>query len=69
MTNYLHSTIKTLTYEYLYAKFSPQCLLWSDGRVVEGGGLENRCTARYRGFESPLLRAGVVREWPNRAPC
>ena len=27
-----------------------------DGRVVECGGLENRCTARYRGFESLSLR-------------
>ncbi len=26
------------------------------GRVVECGGLENRCTARYRGFESLILR-------------
>ena len=26
------------------------------GRVVECGGLENRCTARYRGFESLPLR-------------
>lgn len=25
--------------------------------MVEGGGLENRCAARYRGFESPLLRS------------
>ena len=25
-------------------------------RVVYGGGLENRCTARYRGFESLTLR-------------
>jgi hypothetical protein len=24
--------------------------------VVESGGLENRCTARYRGFESLSLR-------------
>jgi len=24
--------------------------------VVECGGLENRCTARYRGFESLFLR-------------
>ncbi len=24
--------------------------------MVESGGLENRCTARYRGFESYLLR-------------
>ena len=27
--------------------------------MVEGGGLENRCAARYRGFESPLLRLGI----------
>ena len=27
-----------------------------DGRVVECGGLEIRCTARYRGFESLSLR-------------
>ncbi len=26
------------------------------GRVVDCDGLENRCTARYRGFESLLLR-------------
>ena len=26
------------------------------GRVVECGGLENHCTARYRGFESLTLR-------------
>ena len=27
-----------------------------NGRVVECGGLENRCTVRYRGFESLFLR-------------
>ncbi len=27
-----------------------------DGRVVDCGGLENRCTARYRGFESLHFR-------------
>ena len=27
-----------------------------DGRVVECGGLENHCTAMYRGFESLSLR-------------
>ncbi len=32
------------------------CRAWRDGRVVECGGLENRCTARYRGFESLSLR-------------
>ena len=30
--------------------------VWRDGRVVDCGGLENRCTARYRGFESLSLR-------------
>ena len=29
------------------------------GRVGERGGLENRCTARYRGFESLPLRQSV----------
>ena len=29
--------------------------------MVEGGGLENRCAARYRGFESPLLRNKKLR--------
>jgi hypothetical protein len=29
---------------------------WRDGRVVDCGGLENRCTVRYRGFESLSLR-------------
>ena len=28
----------------------------SSGRAAEGDGLENRCTVRYRGFESLLLR-------------
>ncbi len=27
-----------------------------NGRVVDRGGLENRCTAMYRGFESLFLR-------------
>ena len=29
---------------------------WRDGRVVDCGGLENRCTERYLGFESLSLR-------------
>ncbi len=29
--------------------------LWRGGRVVDCGGLENRCTARYPGFESLSL--------------
>ena len=32
---------------------------WRGGRVVDCGGLENRCTARYPGFESLSLRYPV----------
>ena len=31
-----------------------------DGRVVEGGGLENRCPERDRGFESYSLRQVIL---------
>lgn len=31
-------------------------VLWRNGRVVEGGSLENCCAARYRGFKSYFLR-------------
>ena len=31
-----------------------------NGRAVECGGLENRCTAMYRGFESLFLRGMEV---------
>lgn len=49
-------------------------LKWRDGRVVEGGGLENRCGATHRGFESLSLRhkiysIGEMAEWPNAHPC
>ncbi len=37
-----------------------QSEIWRDGRVVECGGLENRCTAMYRGFESLSLRKRVL---------
>jgi hypothetical protein len=33
---------------------------WRGGRVVDCGGLENRCTARYPGFESLSLRKEIV---------
>jgi hypothetical protein len=39
--------------------FFPLCYRverWRDVRVVEGGGLENRCPERDRGFESYSLR-------------
>ena len=35
---------------------------WRCGRAVEGDGLENRCTARYRGFESLHLRQHLILE-------
>ena len=31
-----------------------------NGRVADRGGLENRCTAMYRGFESLFLRGTEV---------
>ena len=55
--------------EYIVIKFHDQLpagTAWSSRsflrgvRVVEGGGLENRCIARYRGFESHLLRFSVI---------
>ena len=33
-----------------------------NGRAVECGGLENRCTAMYRGFESLFLRGDEATE-------
>ena len=44
---------------YLCIAFGKKAYLqdsWRDVRVVECAGLENRCTARYRGFESLSLR-------------
>ena len=35
----------------------PYFCRWRDGRVVDCGGLENRCAARHRGFESLSLRS------------
>ena len=32
---------------------------WRDGRVVDGGGLENRFPERGRGFESYSLRQKI----------
>ena len=43
---------------------------WRGGRVVDCGGLENRCTARYPGFESLSLRFRYsemnIREKPKK---
>ena len=50
---------------YLCIAFGKKAYLqdsWRDVRVVECAGLENRCTARYRGFESLSLRQGQRNE-------
>ena len=33
---------------------------WRSGREAERAGFENQYTARYRGFESHLLRGPIV---------
>ena len=54
---------KTETYICIYPKKHYLCTAlvkktthWRDGRVIDCSGLENRRTARYRGFESLSLR-------------
>ncbi len=49
-------------YFKFYYNFNPQR---RGGRVVEGGGLESRCTARYRGFESHPLRHSIFKKSLN----
>ena len=51
---------------YLCNAFEKQ-IDWRDGRVVDCGGLENRCTARYPGFESLSLRKNRMQMKEN--PC
>ena len=41
---------------YLCTAFEKRTYHWRDGRVIDCSGLENRRTARYRGFESLSLR-------------
>ena len=48
------------TFAPLLTKSTSEKKFWRGGRVVDCGGLENRCTARYPGFESLSLR------WTNR---
>ena len=49
------------TFASLLKKSTSLKKFWRDGRVVDCGGLENRCTARYRGFESLSLRQSPVK--------
>ena len=48
------------TFAPLLTKSTSEKKFWRDGRVVDCGGLENRCTARYPGFESLSLRKEIV---------
>ena len=44
------------TFAPLLTKSTSEKKFWRGGRVVDCGGLENRCTARCPGFESLSLR-------------
>ena len=50
------------TFASLLKRSTSEKKFWRDGRVVDRGGLENRCTERYRGFESLSLRQKVVNQ-------
>ena len=60
MKNFTLNSCRFKNKSYLCIAFEkelfPQEKFWRDGRVVDRGGLENRCTERYRGFESLSLR-------------
>ena len=55
------------TFAPLLTKSTSEKKFWRDGRVVDCGGLENRCTARYPGFESLSLRWKELQNEEN--PC
>ena len=58
------------TFAPLLTKSTSEKKFWRGGRVVDCGGLENRCTARYPGFESLSLRFRYsemnIREKPKK---
>ena len=45
------------TFATLLEESTSEKEFWRGGRVVDCGGLENRCTERYPGFESLSLRS------------
>ena len=49
-------SVKKSVKKFCRLKKTPYFCRWRDGRVVDCGGLENRCAARHRGFESLSLR-------------
>ena len=56
MGRMLADSKKSRTFASLLKRSTSERKSWRDGRVVDRGGLENRCTERYRGFESLSLR-------------
>ena len=56
MEKTLADSKKSRTFASLLKRSTSGKKFWRDGRVVDRGGLENRCTERYRGFESLSLR-------------
>ena len=56
MGRMLADSKKSRTFASLLKRSASERKSWRDGRVVDRGGLENRCTERYRGFESLSLR-------------
>ena len=56
MGRMLADSKKSRTFASLLKRSTSERKFWRDGRVVDRGGLENRCTERYRGFESLSLR-------------
>ena len=56
-TQTLADSKNSRTFASLLKKSTSRWKFWRDGRVVDRGGLENRCTERYRGFESLSLRS------------
>ena len=51
------------TFAPLLTKSTSEKKFWRGGRVVDCGGLENRCTARYPGFESLSLAERAGQKW------
>ena len=55
------------TFAPLLTKSTSEKKFWRGGRVVDCGGLENRCAARHPGFESLSLRGNRI--WIKEKSC
>ena len=52
---------KSRTFASLLKRSTSERKSWRDGRVVDRGGLENRCTERYRLSIAAVLKTVVLR--------